>query len=362
MRASTRAGGLAAALCLALAGCGSGEPATSNTIATTAGDPLADDPMQQAAEANAQGARANADANARGLDTPNPQAQATDLTTVGPDGRPQGEEEDETPDASTTEASGPARPSTLLRAGSRASFRELEHQLGGISGIAVTPAVEGPSITLGALRSGPAWSTIKVAIALAIEAAAGGHPDRSTDALVDRALTASDNAAAEQLWDQLGEHAGERTQAQLRAAGDTATTVQTQRLRAEFSPFGQTDWSTADQARFAAALPCLPHAERVLTLMGQVEPDQRWGLGSVGIPARFKGGWGPDPAGKYLVRQFGLLTIDGKQVAVAIATKPADGQFATGTHNLNEIAAWAADHINAAALSDTTCPTDHRQR
>jgi hypothetical protein len=348
VRLLSRVGGLpiAVALTLALGGCGQDEPAAQNTIAAT-GDPLAGDPLQQAAEANVQGARGNAAARFPGLDTPNPGAQATDKTTIGPDGLPQGQDDDAT---APRDAAQP-----LLRAGSRASFRRLEEQLGGSSAIAIAASVAGPTTTLGELRSGPAWSTIKVAIAMATEEAGGGHPDAATDALIARALTASDNAAAEQLWDQLGPQAAQRTQEQLRAAGDASTTVQTQRVRAEFTPFGQTDWSMLDQARFAAALPCLPHSGPVLSLMGQVQADQRWGLGSAGVPARFKGGWGPDTAGRYLVRQFGLLTVHGRQVAVAIATKPADGQFATGTSSLDQIAAWAARHINPAGLTNTTC-------
>lgn len=356
--ARMRGGGLVAAtaLALALGGCG-GESPAPNTIAAPAADPLADNALQQAAEANVQGAIDRAAANTPGLDTPNPRAQATDQTTLGPDGLPQGQRRPDEPGAAAP-ATEPDRPTRLLRAGSAASFAQLEQQLGGSSAIAITPSVDRPATALGGLRSGPAWSTIKVAIALATEQAAGGHPDPATDSLIARALTASDNAAAELLWNQMGAQAGQRTEQQLRAAGDTDTTVQTQRVRAEFSPYGQTDWATSSQARFAAALPCLEHSGPVLALMGEVQADQRWGLGSAGVPARFKGGWGPDSAGRYLVRQLGLLTVDGRRVAVAIATKPADGQFATGTSNLNQIAAWAAQHVNPAALSKTTCPAD----
>ena len=190
---------------------------------------------------------------------------------------------------------------------------------------------------------------------MAVEQDAGGRPDPVTEDLIARALTASDNAAAERLWDRLGDRAAHRTQALLAAAGDTATTVQSERVRAEFSPYGQTDWSTRAQARFVAALPCLPHGRRVLDLMGRVQADQRWGLGSAGVPARFKGGWGPDPSGRYLVRQMGLLTIDGKAVAVAIATEPADGQFATATVAATRLAEWVARHVDPAGLSKSTC-------
>jgi hypothetical protein len=41
-------------------------------------------------------------------------------------------------------------------------------------------------------------------------------------------------------------------------------------------------------------------------LMGQATADQRWGLGT--LPgARYKGGWGPSPDGRYLVRQIDII-------------------------------------------------------
>ena len=48
-------------------------------------------------------------------------------------------------------------------------------------------------------------------------------------------------------------------------------------------------------------------ASYVLQLMGEVVRGQRWGLGTSGVSSRFKGGWGPGPDGRYVVRQFGLL-------------------------------------------------------
>lgn len=77
----------------------------------------------------------------------------------------------------------------------------------------------------------------------------------------------------------------------------------------------------------------------MVNLMGQVTESQRWGLGNL-TAASFKGGWGPDSSGRYLVRQFGIVTIDGKRVAVAIAVEPRDGSFGSGTAALSTIARW----------------------
>ncbi len=54
--------------------------------------------------------------------------------------------------------------------------------------------------------------------------------------------------------------------------------------------------------------------------MSQVAPNQTWGIGDI-AGAEFKGGWGPSPSGKYLVRQIGVLTTPAGKVAVAIAAK-----------------------------------------
>lgn len=235
-----------------------------------------------------------------------------------------------------------------VAASDRASFSSLERRLGGRSGVAV--ASRSGTVAIGTWTTGVAWSTMKVPLGVTVERRG------SVDAQALRtAITASDNASAERLWSSLGAppaaaRAVERT---LAAAGDTATRVQSVRVRSGFTAFGQTRWSLLAAARFAAKLPCLTGAAPVLTLMGEVVPDQRWGLGSTSAAARFKGGWGPDPSGRYEVRQLGLLTVGGKQVAIAIANAPADGAFASGTKNLTGIAQWAVRHVTGGSAK--TC-------
>jgi hypothetical protein len=223
-----------------------------------------------------------------------------------------------------------------------------------VSGI----GLDRPVAQLGTLREGVAWSTIKVAVALAIEARFAGVPSASTQELMRRAITASDNAAAEELWAMLGspDVAGAAVQRVLAATGDTSTSIETRVLRPGFTSFGQTIWPLAAQQRFIAGLNCLPRAQPVLALMEQIEPDQRWGLGSVGSGSRFKGGWGPDPSGRYLVRQMGIIRLpNGRLLATSIATIPTDGSFGTGTANLGAIAQWLVSHVNAAAVPAARC-------
>jgi hypothetical protein len=236
----------------------------------------------------------------------------------------------------------------------RASFARLAASLSGKEGLAVSGVGLGrPVERLGSLRSAVAWSTAKVPIAMAV-IASGGASSHQTDLL--RALTASDNAAAERLWTSLGSGAvaAQAGNEQLRVAGDTHTAMQAQRLRAGYTAFGQTDWALTDQARFTAGLACSEQGGQVLQYMGQVVAGQRWGLGSAGVPARFKGGWGPGSrpgaGGGYLDRQMGVLTIRGRQLAVALATTPSDGSHASGIRNLTAIARWIATHAATTGL------------
>lgn len=243
--------------------------------------------------------------------------------------------------AAAPSSGGGGRGRDLIGPTGQRSFAALERSLGGRSGVAAASYGATPE-RAGSWTSGVAWSSIKVPIALTAirQGSADSGPLRA-------AITASDNGAAERLWAGLGTPAAaaDAVDRTLRDASDATTHVQSTRTRPGFTSFGQTPWSLVSQARFAAKLPCLRGAETVLALMGQVVGDQRWGLGSAGVPARFKGGWGPDARGRYEVRQLGLLTLDGKAVGVAIANAPADGTFATGTANLTRIAAWTAQHV-----------------
>lgn len=182
----------------------------------------------------------------------------------------------------------------------------------------------------GSLTDTTAWSTSKVPLAIAAY-----RQDPSTTALIDAAITVSDNASAQALWDGLGggEQAAAAVGAVLAEAGDTSTQVQPYATREGFTAFGQTMWSTQAQASFAAALPGLAGSEAVLGPMGRIDPAQSYGLGL--LPnAAFKGGWGPDASGQYLIRQFGL--IDGRGIAIAVI--PADGTYESGQRVLDRIA------------------------
>jgi serine/threonine protein kinase len=245
-----------------------------------------------------------------------------------------------TPPANTPTSSGSNELTALA-----ADFAQLQNQLHAEIGIAITAVGSGASpSTLGDWQTGPAWSTIDVPLAIA--ALRQENPPQVTAAM-KAAITESDTAAAESIWESLGDPitAARKVEDVLKEAGDV-TTVQSQKVRPEFTAFGQTDWPLIEQARFLAFAVCDNQNEPIFSLMGQVEAGQRWGMGTI-PDAQIKGGWGPSPSGSYLVRQIGILSTSTGMIAVAMAAAPASGSFADGTHDLTEVANWLTAHIAA---------------
>lgn len=178
----------------------------------------------------------------------------------------------------------------------------------------------------GNLTTDVAWSTSKIPLSIAALNAGTANP-----ADVYQAITVSDNGSAANLWQSLG--AGESASAAVAGViGDPAVWVPAYPPRPGFSAFGQTEWSLGSQAVFGSRLPCIAQPE-VWDAMGQIVPDQSYGLGL--IPgARFKGGWGPMPDGSYLVRQFGVIPAGDGFTGIAIAVRASDygsGQVALST-------------------------------
>lgn len=232
-----------------------------------------------------------------------------------------------------------------------ASFQELQPTLRGKVGMAIMPVGGDRPVTFGSWTSGPAWSTMKVPLTVA---ALRRNPATSTYA-ASAAITLSDNAAADVLWQSLGssQEAAQAVEAVLREGGDAKTKVPATRSRPDASAFGQADWALTEQVRFAARLPCLPQTATVINLMEQVTAAQRWGLG-VFNGAEFKGGWGPDQRGAYLVRQFGLVPTPTGQVAVAFAAQADSGAFSDGMTMLDKMAALITQHLGE--LPGGKCP------
>jgi hypothetical protein len=236
-----------------------------------------------------------------------------------------------------TPAPAPVRPSatapTSPGGGLAADFVQLQTGLHATVGLVVRAAGAGSKsqVVLGSsdFADRPAWSTIKVPLVIA-------------------AITESDNAAAESIWESLGDPptAAAEVSKVLHDTGDP-TIVESRKLRPEYSASGQTGWSLTNQAMFLSVAACDPRNQPVLDLMREVTADQRWGVGS--LPgARIKGGWGPAPSGRYLVRQIAIVPAGQRGLAVvAMAAEPESGSFADGIRALTEIGDWLYSHMDA---------------
>ena len=216
-----------------------------------------------------------------------------------------------------------------------ASFDSLVANLpAGEIGVATYSA--GRTAVYGSRSGGAAWSTVKVPLSIA---ALRMQPS-AAQPLMQRAISQSDNAAAEQLWNLLGDpsKAAEAVEVILKEGGDAGVTVQSEQIRPPYSPYGQTLWPNNEAARFAFQLPCVAGAAPVVQQMRDLSGNQQWGL------APYAGGWGPESDGGYLVRQIALVTNSSGTFGVSMEARPADGSFSTGTAMLDSVGAWADQH------------------
>ena len=209
-------------------------------------------------------------------------------------------------------------------------------------------AVSDGTTTIEAGRTAPeaAWSTSKVPVLIA-----ANRMGAADSQLVSSAITYSDNEAAKAAWAGLGEGTAgaQAAQSVIAEAGDTATQVQSQVTRPEFTAFGQTMWSVGNQAKFMAGVRCVEGAQPIIDAMGVADPAQAYGLRT--LPgALMKGGWGPSPAGAYDVRQMGIVQLGGHDVAVALIASSPDGQYASTQTVLTSMA-------EALAQAETQWPS-----
>ena len=169
------------------------------------------------------------------------------------------------------------------------------------------------SFTAGDNRPEPAFSTMKVPLAIAaLRQNQAFYPD------AEAAVTRSDNPAAHHMFGQVPAAGYEGV---IREAGARTTTPAGYQMG--------TLWTTSDQAEFASGLRCIAGHEPVLDMMGRIVDYQHWGLGRIG-GARYKGGWNYHEGG-HLARQFGLIPGPHGDIAVAITAhspKGYEGSFA----------------------------------
>jgi beta-lactamase class A len=163
----------------------------------------------------------------------------------------------------------------------------------------------------------------------------------------------NDNPPATTLWNQVGQAAGLRTY--NASVGLQQTTPSACLVCAGFAwpGWGLTTTTPADQLLLLRALingPPLSPAGRgyVLSLMENVEPDQRWGV-SAGVPpgvrVALKSAWVPlTPADTdWQINSEGWISGDGRDYLVAILTTGnPDEQYGIATINTVSALLWAA--------------------
>ncbi|MGK2954725.1 MAG: hypothetical protein ACSLFI_03510 [Solirubrobacterales bacterium] len=264
-----------------------------------------------------------------------------------------------------------AKAAATAAAASGAGSSDIESMLAALPGqgglVVGAPGGDGTRLGSGSnLSSISAWSTIKVPISERILDDAGGpNGISSTQASnINAAITLSDNDAAAALFSDLeaahGGLGGASTAVgeMLRQAGDNQTVISTQG-RDTFTTYGQTDWSLEEQNKYMAALAggCVSDSASrnyIFDQMSQVTSDT-WGFGSAGVPAKWKGGWGPGTDGKYLVRQMGTMEIGGQEAVVTLAAIPDDGSFESGQAMASSIASWAATNLEGMIPDSSPC-------
>ncbi len=259
----------------------------------------------------------------------------------------------------------------LFRADAASSWQGLAQSTPAQLGLVLAPLDGGAARAFGSLRSGHAWSTLKVPILATL--LHEGDLTAEEEEWAREALTASDNEAAASLFGSLeAAHGGldgasQAVGATLRRAGDDSTMVATAPPPSgAVSTFGQTIWSLRASTEFFAGLgrDCLlnpDETEYVLSLMEEVIPEQRWGLGEAAFPPMWrvalKGGWGPEgsASGPYLVRQSGLLSYGDTGVAVAMIAQADSGSFEAGVEAIDGIANWLATELRGLGTSARPC-------
>lgn len=273
-----------------------------------------------------------------------------DAGSVAPSapGSPQGSASTRSGAPAAPSSSSAPRPADPLRA-------VLDRAVARIPGQAsVGVAGGGRVVTAGNVTALPAWSTSKVPLVMA---ALERTPEPAVTADMRAAVTRSDNAAAEAIWESLGApaKAGIAVQQVLRRGGDAETVVQFSKVRPEYSAFGQTQWNDGPAAIFASRLPCSPSGRSAAELMREVDANQQWGVyGLRGAQSvAVKGGWGPGTDGVYVVRQLAVVQTPRGYTGLMLSVRPADGSFASGKDALTRLAETVRAQLGALPVA--TC-------
>jgi hypothetical protein len=236
-----------------------------------------------------------------------------------------------------TPAPSPTTPSTATAAAVSTEVAQLTAALptGGVSIDALNTAT-GASFRYGATSGMNTGSIIKLDI---IETLLLQHQDTGTplsaaeNSEATTMIENSDNDSAQDLWVDVG--SDQAVALANKTLGPTPDTVP-----GTDDYWGLTTTDAPDQVtllkNLVSAKSPLDAAsqEYVLSLMRQVEADQRWGVGVIADPGTTfanKNGWLAVDADNdlWLVNSDGIVTVDGQQVLISVLTQH-DSDFDTG--------------------------------
>lgn len=188
--------------------------------------------------------------------------------------------------------------------------------------------------TAGSVGILPAWSTIKIPIALAAQEHCA-YGEETVAELTSAAIEYSDNDAASALWSCLGPDA--------EASRIVGEEISQGGMSVQVGPyFGTTSWPVPAQAHYAHHLASVPADNPVISEMHKIDPEQSYGLGRI-ADMPFKGGWSDAPDGSFHSRQLGFFTDGGTTYGVAIAARSVEGSEADCQAALDAIAAYLLD-------------------
>ncbi|MEV4006045.1 serine hydrolase [Actinomadura sp. NPDC049753] len=233
----------------------------------------------------------------------------------------------------------------------RALRRYLDGRTGALS-ISVREASTGLSYSYGdGLRTATA-SIVKVDIVMALLLQAQHERRALTSgekALAERAIKVSDNGAASELWRSIGGARGLASANRRFGLRDTEP--------GPGGSWGSTTTSAADQIRLLTALTSanspLGSASRryVRRLMGDVAPEQAWGVGAAGTDAEVKNGWLPRErhGGAWTVNSIGIVAIAGRTFLLA-ALSERDPTMRDGVEALEHVCRTVAAALVRASI------------
>lgn len=192
-----------------------------------------------------------------------------------------------------------------------------------------------------------------VAMAQRTARADGGELSPEYAELARRAITVSDNDAADALWAYAGTRAA--YDALANDLGLAATHSDQTR------DFWSWTWTTpADQVQLVRTLAtggsqALTDAEGAVVwgLMGEVQDDQAWGVGAprgADVGVHLKNGWVQFEStdGLWAVNSMGAVTGGGRDYRLCVMTRVAD--FETGRAVTDEVGRWVFDILGTGEL------------